>query len=166
MNAFRMSQRMLLLVLGVTSSASLGCVAGGPLTAFGTPELDGRELDPDPAVESRGPIRLVSFPSIDVLPQWPGREEAAEASASVAAPFAAGTDAVRRGVGQVQKGFIQLGDGTRRALATTKNYLSRPLVSVRATPGEPSLLSRIFASGSRETGPRTTREFFKQERLR
>jgi hypothetical protein len=163
MNVSGTSHKTLVLLLGLVITAATGCVATGPLTAFRSPELDDRELDRDPPKEGRGPIRLVSF---DMLPLWPSREEVSEASASVATPFAAGTDAVKRGVGQVQQGFVQFGQGTRRALTTTTNYLSRPLVAIRPTPGEPSLLQRMFSPNSEKEGPRTTREFFEQERLR
>ena len=36
--------------------------------------------------------------------------------------FAAGSDAVNRGVGHVQQGFVQFGQGTRRAMTTTTNF--------------------------------------------
>jgi len=146
--------------------AAAGCAAGGPLAAWQSPDYDDRELDSQPQSEQRGPIRLVSFPQIDVLPLWPSKEEASESAAAVKAPLAAGAGAVKRGMGQVQQGFVQLSAGTRRAFTTTSNFLSRPFVAVRATPGEPSLLQRMFSSQPEDVGPRTTREFFEQERLR
>jgi hypothetical protein len=66
----------------------------------------------------------------------------------------------------VRQGAVQFGQGTKRALTTTTSYLTRPLVAIRPTPGEPSLLQRMFSTEPEKDGPRTTREFFEQERLR
>jgi hypothetical protein len=166
MNVPPHSIKPLVLLLSIPTLAAMGCASGGPLAAFRSAELDDREVEKDSLPEEREPIRLVSFPSFDVLPLWPTKEEASQTSASIAAPFAAGADAVKRGAGQVKNGFVQIGHGTRRAFHTTTDYLSRPLVAVRGTPGEPSLLQRMFSSEPQREGPRTTREFFKQERVR
>jgi hypothetical protein len=163
MNESPTAQWILIVLLSFVSMAATGCMAGGPLTAFRSPELDERGLDPKQVDGDRGPIRLASF---DVFSHWPTREELSETSASIASPFAAGTDAVKRGVGQVRQGVVQFGQGTKRALTTTTNYLTRPLVSIQPTPGEPTFLQRMFSSEPEKEGPRTTREFFEQERLR
>lgn len=146
--------------------AATGCAASGPLFAPRTADIDDAGLDTPVGEADRGPIRLVSFPSIDVLPLWPGEDEVSESAASVAQPLQAGTEAVKRGAGQIKQGVVDFGRGTQRALGTTTRWISRPLVALQTTPGEPSLLQRMFSSESSHDRPRTTREFLAQERVR
>jgi hypothetical protein len=145
--------------------AATGC-ATKPLFSPRTASLDesGPAAPMNDTAES--PIRLVSFPSIDVLPLWPDQDEVSQTRSSVSAPLAAGAEAVKRGAGQVKQGLVNFGQGARQAAHSTTRWLSRPLVAVRATPGEPSLLQRMFTSEPAYDSPQTVGEFLEQDRVR
>jgi hypothetical protein len=149
-------------LVAVVIPTATGC-ATRPLFSPRTADLDDSGLEAAVGDAGGGPIRLVSF---DVLPLWPGRDEVSETTSSVATPIAAGAEAVKRGAGQVRQGFVSFGQGARRAVTSTTNWLSRPLIAVRATPGEPSLLQRMFSPEPTYDPPQTVGEFLEQERVR
>lgn len=154
------------LLVCVLATTATGCAARGPLFSPRASEFDDTALESQVSDAERSPIRLVSFPSIEVLPLWPDEDEVSETTASVTTPLGAGAEAVKRGAGQVKQGLVDFGRGAQRALDSTTNWVSRPFVAVRTTPGEPSFLQRMFSSKPNNDGPRTTREFLAQERVR
>jgi hypothetical protein len=139
-------------LVAVVIPTATGC-ATRPLFSPRTADLDDSGLEAAVSDAGGGPIRLVSF---DVLPLWPGRDEVSETTSSVATPIAAGAEAVKRGAGQVRQGFVSFGQGARRAVTSTTNWLSRPLIAVCcrecSPPSRLTILPRRSGNFSNRSG--------------